>query len=152
MNFFVPSLIDSLVYAFATLFDFITPGGSGSRDDQAETIHIKTSEGKQTVGIHTDITFEVDDKKNDTIKTDGRNAESTEDDNEVPIYRGTNDGTDRNNFDRRYDGSGYRANRPGFNGDETIHYDGTGTWISFVPKNNGWTTERYGVHELRPKS
>lgn len=120
-------------------------------DEKTETIRIQTEGAKQTVGIHTDITFELDDnnKKNDTRKTDGKNAESGEDDSEVPIYRGTHTQGDRNHFNRRYDPN-YYMNQEHVHGqtnnDDNYKYADAddGTWVRFLPMSNGgWTTERY---------
>lgn len=117
-------------------------------EDKTETIRIQTEGAKQTVGIHTDITFELDDKKNDTKSTDGKNAESSEDDDtEVPVYRGSNTQSDRNNFNRRHDPNDYymnQANYHGTNDEDNIRYGDAGTWVRFLPMaNGGWTTERY---------
>lgn len=120
-------------------------------EDKTETIRIQTEGAKQTVGIHTDITFEIDDKnksKNAT-KSDGKNAESGEDDDdtEVPVYRGTHTEGERNNFNRRRDPNDYYMNQGNFHGtndDEGIKYADAGTWVRFLPMGNGaWTTERY---------
>lgn len=120
-------------------------------DENPDTIRIQTMDGsKQTVGIHTDITFEIDDKKNvSKPSTDGKNAESGETDDEIPIYRGTHTEGDR------YDPNGYGMNRPGFHGvndeDETNNGD-SGVWIRFLPSSNGgWTTERYS-ESFKPQS
>lgn len=118
-------------------------------EDKTETIRIQTDGAKQTVGIHTDITFELNDKKNSTKSSDGKNAESSEnDDTEVPVYRGTHADGDRNNFNRRRDPNDYyqnQANYHGTNDEESIRYgDAGGTWVRFLPMaNGGWTTERY---------
>lgn len=115
-------------------------------EDKTETIHIQTEGAQQTVGIHTDITFEINDKKNTTKPNNGKNAESGEDDDtEVPVYRGTPTEGERNNFNRRRDPN-YYTNRANFHGvnDENIKYGDAGTWIRFLPMaNGGWTTERY---------
>lgn len=118
-------------------------------EENKETIRISTMDGaKQTVGIHTDITFEIDDKKNDSKSMDGKNAESEETEDEVPIYRGTHTDNERNN--RRYD-----MNQPSFHGvndEEGIRYADAGTWIRFLPSSNGgWTTERYS-ESFKPQS
>lgn len=112
-------------------------------EDKTETIRIQTMDGaKQTVGIHTDITFEVDDKQNHSKPMDGKNAESEETDDEVPIYRGTH--TDNND---RFNPSFHAVN----DGDG-IRYADAGTWIRFLPSaNGGWTTERYS-ESFRPPS
>ena len=118
-------------------------------EDKTETIRIQTEGAKQTVGIHTDITFELNDKKNDTKKTDGKNAESGEDtEDEVPVYRGSHtEGANRNKFNRRYDPNDYYMNQANFHGtndDDSIKYADAGTWVRFLPMaNGGWTTERY---------
>lgn len=118
-------------------------------EDKTETIRIQTEGAKQTVGIHTDITFELDDKKNDTKKMDGKNAESGEDtEDEVPVYRGSHtEGANRNKFNRRYDPNDYYMNQANFHGtndDDNIKYADAGTWVRFLPMaNGGWTTERY---------
>lgn len=113
-------------------------------DDKTETIHIQTEGAQQTVGIHTDITFEINDEKNATKPASGKNAESDEDDDtEVPVYRGTP--TEGERFNRRRDPN-YYTNRDNFHGvnDENIKYADAGTWIRFLPMaNGGWTTERY---------
>ncbi|XP_031629432.1 uncharacterized protein LOC116344806 isoform X2 [Contarinia nasturtii] len=127
-----------------------TKMNGGKMEDKTETIRIQTDGGsKQTVGIHTDITFELDDKKNDTKKTDGKNAESDEDDDsEVPVYRGTHTEGERNNFNRRYDPNFYmnQPNYHGTNDEDSYKYadTGAGTWVRFLPMANGggWTTER----------
>lgn len=106
-----------------------------------KTIRVHTEAGaKQTLGIHTDITFEIDEKKNQTKKTDGKNAESDEDDrDEVPIYRGTNE----------KDPNHYYMNRRNFH---EMNDENTGTWIRFLPSASGqWTTERYSEN-LNPQS
>lgn len=124
-------------------------------EDKTETIRIQTDGAKQTVGIHTDITFEIDDKnKNGTKSTDGKNAESDEDDDtEVPVYRGTHTKSERNNFNRRRDPHDYyQANFHGTNDDEGIKYADAGTWVRFLPMANGaWTTERYS-ESITPQS
>lgn len=118
-------------------------------DEKTETIRIQTDGAKQTVGIHTDITFEIDDKKkNATKSTDGKNAESSEDDDtEVPVYRGTHTEGERNNFNRRRDPNDYYMNQANFHGtndEDSIKYADAGTWVRFLPMSNGaWTTERY---------
>lgn len=116
-------------------------------DDKTETIRIHTDGAQQTVGIHTDITFEID-KKNDTKSTDGRNAESTEnDDTEVPVYRGTHTEGERNSYDRRRDPNDFYRNQANFHGvndEDSVKYGDAGTWVRFLPMaNGGWTTERY---------
>lgn len=122
-------------------------------DDKTETIRIHTDGAKQTVGVHTDIVFEID-KKNDTKRTDGRNAESTEneDDTEVPVYRGTHTEGERTSYDRRRDPNDYyrhqanfhQANFHGVNDEDSVKYGDAGTWVRFLPMaNGGWTTERY---------
>lgn len=116
-------------------------------DDKTETIRIHTDGAQQTVGIHTDITFEID-KKNGTKATDGRNAESSEsDDTEVPIYRGTHTEGERNSYDRRRDPNEFYRNQANFHGvndEANVKYGDAGTWVRFVPMANGaWTTERY---------
>lgn len=118
-------------------------------DDKTETIRIHTDGAQQTVGIHTDITFEID-KKNDTKPTDGRNAESSEnDDTEVPIYRGTHTEEERRSYDydRRRDPNEYYRNQANFHGvndEDSVRYGDAGTWVRFLPMANGaWTTERY---------
>lgn len=126
----------------------------GNSEDKTETVRIQTKGAKQTVGIHTDITFEIDDKKNNTKPMDGVNAESEENDEEVPVYRGTHTEGDRSNFNRRYDDS-HRMNQASFHGtndDDQIKYADAGTWIRFLPSANGaWTTERYS-ESFKPKS
>lgn len=120
-------------------------------EDRTETIRIQTNRGKQTVGIHTDITFELDDtKKNHTKQMNGKTAESDEnDDSEVPIYHGLHTEGERNNFNRRNDPNGYHINQAKFSGtnddDNSKYYtDAGGTWVRFLPMaNGGWTTERY---------
>lgn len=108
------------------------------------------SNGDQAVGIHTDITFEVDDKKkNQSKKSDGRtvDGEDPDSDDEVPIYRGMHTDQERDrdfynrNNDRRYNPN-MNPNRPRYPGvnDE----QDTVTFIRFLPSSNGqWTTERY---------
>lgn len=125
-------------------------------EDKTETIRIQTMDGaKQTVGIHTDITFEIDDKKNDSKPTDGKNAESSETEDEVPIYKGTHTDNDRNDYNRRYDPHEHHMNHPSFHGvndEEGIRYADAGTWIRFLPSSNGgWTTERYS-ESFKPQS
>lgn len=117
-------------------------------DDKTETIRIQTEGAKQTVGIHTDITFEIDGKKNSTKPTDGKNAESEEDDDtEVPVYRGSHTDNDRNNYNRRRGPDDYYTNNAQFHGtndEDSIKYADAGTWVRFLPMaNGGWTTERY---------
>lgn len=127
-------------------------------DDKTETIRIQTDGAKQTVGIHTDITFEID-KKNHTKSADGKNAESVEDDDdtEVPIYRGTHTEGDRNDMNRPRDPNDYYMNRANFHGvndEEGMRYGGAGagTWVRFLPMaNGGWTTERYS-ESFKPQS
>lgn len=120
-------------------------------DKEPDTIRIQTMDGaKQTVGIHTDITFEIDDKKNSSkAATDGKNAESEETEDEVPIYRGTHTDGDR------YDPNGYGMNQPGFhavNDEDETRYGDSGVWIRFLPSSNGgWTTERYS-ESFKPQS
>lgn len=118
-------------------------------DDKTETIRIHTDGAKQQIGIITDITFEID-KKNDTKKTtDGRNAESSEndDDTEVPVYRGTHTEGERTSYDRRRDPNDYyrhQGNFHGVNDEDSVKYGDAGTWVRFLPMANGaWTTERY---------
>lgn len=121
-------------------------------DDTTEMIKIKTHGAKQTLGVHTDITFEVNETKNDTKKSDGRKAEGEDaEDEEVIIYKGTGD--DRNNFNRRHDPSMFRPNLYEIN-DETVSIGGadSGTWVRFLPSSNGWTTERYTPNGFRQKS
>lgn len=115
---------------------------------------ITTNGNKQTVGIHTDITFEIEDKKNGSKTTDGKNAEDDDDDEEVPIYRGTDSERDRSKFDRRYDPTTHHLNQPNFHGtnDEANNGGDAGTWVRFFPKTNGWTTERYTPQHQRPAS
>lgn len=125
--------------------NFIRIGGR--MDDKTETIRIHTDGAQQTVGIHTDITFELD-KKNDTKVTDGRNAESSEnDDTEVPIYRGTHTEEERRSYDRRRDPNEFYRNQANFHGvndEDSVRYGDAGTWVRFLPMANGaWTTERY---------
>lgn len=112
-------------------------------EDKTETIRIQTDGAKQTVGIHTDITFEIDDKKNATKSSDGKNAESSETDDEVPVYRGTHTEGERDN--RRRDPNYYmNGNFHGTNDDDGIRYSDGGNWVRFLPMaNGGWTTERY---------
>lgn len=98
---------------------------------------MKTSGHKQSVGIHTDITFELTENKT--------NAESTEDDNrEVPVFLGTDVGNGGNQLGRRYDPN---SNRPIFYGtnDDANGFAGgdAGTWQQFYPPANEWTTEKY---------
>lgn len=126
-------------------------------DDKTETIRIQTDGAKQTVGIHTDITFEID--KNSTKSTDGRKAESDEDndDTEVPIYRGSHTEGDRNNIGRRRDPNDYymHHNQPNnFHGvNDEDRYGDAGTWVRFLPMANGaWTTERYSETFPNPQS
>lgn len=120
-------------------------------NEKPDTIRIQTMDGaKQTVGIHTDITFEIDDKKNGSkTTTDGKNAESGETDDEVPVYRGTHTEGDR------YDPNGYGMNQPGFHGvndADGTRYGDSGVWIRFLPSSNGgWTTERYS-ESFKPQS
>lgn len=115
-------------------------------EDKTETIRIQTEGAKQTVGIHTDITFEIDDKKNATKSSDGKNAESSETDDEVPVYRGTHTEGGSSNFNRRRDpnyyghGNFYETN----DNDDGFRYSDGGNWVRFLPMaNGGWTTERY---------
>lgn len=106
-----------------------------------------TSGGKQSVGIHTDITFELSDNKTD--------EKTTEDDNqEVPIFLGTDTANGRNKFERRHDPN---LNRPHFYGtnDDTTGFSGgeTGTWVRFFPSTvNEWTTEKYSHSTRKYKS
>lgn len=116
-------------------------------DDKTETIRIQTDGAKQTVGIHTDITFEID-KKNATKSTDGKNAEKDEDDDrEVPVYRGSHTEGERRNYNPRRDPNDYymhQANFHGVNDEDGVKYADAGTWVRFLPMANGaWTTERY---------
>lgn len=122
-------------------------------EDKTETIRIQTEGAKQTVGIHTDITFEIDDKKNETKPSDGKNAESSETDDEVPVYRGTHTEGERNNFNRRRDPNYYmNGNFHGTNDDDGIRYSDGGNWVRFLPMaNGGWTTERYS-ESFNPQS
>lgn len=127
----------------------------GRMDDKTETIRIQTDGAKQTVGIHTDITFEID-KKNNTKSTDGRNAESDDDDDtEVPVYRGSHTEGERNKYDRRNDPNEYYMNQANFhrvNNEESVRYGEGGTWVRFLPMANGaWTTERYS-ESFNPQS
>lgn len=60
------------------------------------------------------------------------NAESEENDEEVPVYRGTKTDNDRTNFHRRYDANGFRMNNANFHGTNDEDFHGTndaGTWI-----------------------
>lgn len=113
-------------------------------DDKTETIRIQTDGAKQTVGIHTDITFEID-KNNHTKSSDGKNVENEEDndDTDVPVYRGSHSEGDRNN--RRRDPNDYYMRQPNFHGvNDEDRYGDAGTWVRFLPMANGaWTTERY---------
>lgn len=118
-------------------------------------IRVHTDGAKQTLGVHTDITFEINDSKNKSKKMDGKNAESDEDDDvEVPIYRGTHTENDSNNFNRRYDSNNHRhhMNRPSFHGVNDEEHHDTDTWIRFLPSASGqWTTERYS-ESFNPQS
>lgn len=99
-------------------------------DDQTETIRIHTDGTKQTVGIRTDITFEITDNKNSTKNS----TEQEDDDEEVPVFKGNgNPVGNRRNL----------PNQPSFHGinDDPLPYD-AGTWVHFFPMQNGWTTER----------
>lgn len=108
---------------------------------------VKTSGAKQTVGIHTDITIQLSDNK-----TDGQNAD--EDDNEeVPVFLGTDLANGRTTFERRYDP---KSNRPHFYGtnDDAPGFVGgeAGTWVRLYPSVNDWTTEKYPLSTRKHKS
>lgn len=137
----------SLFYFHITPFVSITYdfAGMDDPDSRTEIIKIKTkADGKQTVGIRTDITFEVTNSKNGTKPNqDGRKAESDSDeDAEVPIFRGTDESNNRDSFHRRYDSRHIANNRPMFQrtNDDVIQFDRSGSWVNFVPVT--WTTER----------
>lgn len=114
-------------------------------DDKRVLVKTDTN-GEQAVGIHTDITFEIDEKKNQSKKSDGRTVEGEDVDSdvEVPIYRGTHTDQERDPYNRRFNPN-YYPNRPrypssGVNDEE----QDTITFIRFLPSSNGqWTTERY---------
>lgn len=111
-------------------------------------ILVKTdTNGEQAVGIHTDITFGIDEKKNQSKKPDGRTVagEDIDSDDEVPIYRGTHTDQerDRDLYHRRYNPSNFQPNRPKYPGANDEELDSI-TFIRFLPSANGqWTTERY---------
>lgn len=107
---------------------------------------MKTNGGKQTVGVHTDITFDLSDNKTDT--------KSTENDNEeVPVFLGTDLANGRAHVERRYDPS---LNRPNFydTNDDATGYTGgqAGTWVRLYPSINDWTTEKYSHATRKYKS
>lgn len=110
--------------------------------DNPETVVVKASDGKKSVGIRTDITVELSDNKTDST----RNAENDDDDREVPVFLGTDLANGRTQVERRYDPN---TNQPHFYGtnDDANSFTGgdAGTWIRFLPSgnNNGWTTEKY---------
>lgn len=116
-----------------------------SSSGMGETVKIKTqgTGSKQTVGVHTDITFDVSDK-NDTKPSDGRKAEEEDDDEEVPVFKGTESAGGRTDTNRRYNPKSFRPN-PNLYGvnDEADNFGNgdTGTWVRFLPSYNGWTTE-----------
>lgn len=108
--------------------------------------------GKKTVGIRTDITFEIsddDDSISNSTKTNKKDKEqdsrSDDDDDSVPIIKGNrNDQTNR-----RWNSN----NVPIFHStnDENIrHGDGIDVWANHIPAPAVWTTERnyYLVHPL----
>lgn len=114
-----------------------------SSSGMGETVKIKTqgTGGKQTVGVHTDITFDVSDK-NDTKPSDGRKAEEEDDDEEVPVFKGTESAGGRADTNRRYNPKSFRPNLYGINDEADNFGNGdTGTWVKFLPSYNGWTTE-----------
>lgn len=111
-------------------------------EERTETIKINTNgNGKQTVGIRTDITFEIADDKNGTAKSEGR---ETNNDDEVPVVRSgdgviyTSDGAKK--ADERID---FDMNKPIYHRTNDENFDGTGgTWVNFFPMASSWTTER----------
>lgn len=108
----------------------IVPKENG--EEKAETFFIKTSGNKQSVGIHTDITFELSENK-----TGGKSAEDFNDNQEVPVYLGTDMVNGRPNS--------YRPNFPGTN-------DGATSWMRYFPLANDWTTEKYSSSTRKYKS
>lgn len=119
-------------------------------EEKTETIKINTSgPGKQTVGIRTDITFEIADDKNGT-KAEGRDADSDDSDH-VPIIRSDREGqgqgtvyADQGQGDGRTSGNvDFNANPPIYHRTDDENYNGAGgTWVSFFPVSSTWTTER----------
>lgn len=111
---------------------------------------MKTSGGKQSVGIHTDITFELSENK-----TDGKSTED-DDNREVPIFLGTDTENGRTKFERRYDSnSNNNNNRPHFYGtnDNNGFVGGNAeTWVRFFPSSHDWTTEKYSMSTRRYQS
>lgn len=113
--------------------------------ERTESIKINANgNGKQTVGIRTDITFEISDDKNET-KSEGREAGGGNDDDEVPIIRSgdgimyADDGAPK--ADERIDFN--VNNRPIYHRTDDEKFDGTGgTWVNFFPMTSAWTTER----------
>lgn len=116
---------------------------AGHVDDRTETIKINTGGGggKQTVGIRTDITFEISGDKNDT-KFEGKEAGS---DDDVPIVRSGGGASYGDEDIRRSDDRiDFDSNKPIYHRTNDENYDGGahGTWVNFFPITSAWTTER----------
>lgn len=96
------------------------------------------------MGIRTDITFEIsDDAKNSTTVTKkNKEAESIDEDEIVPVFKGYGNVDQPKSFgdNRRWD----MINIPVFHGtdDEPSRTGGGGDWVRFVPITSVWTTER----------
>lgn len=132
----------------------MSSSGIDDLDSKTEIIKIKTkADGKQTVDIRTDIYISDTKNNNKTAKPDGAKAENdSNEDSEIPIFRGTDNSNNRNSYNRRYDSNNFAHNRPIFQrtNDDVIHFDRSGTWINFVPVT--WTTERNYDQNLIQKS
>lgn len=118
---------------------------SRSSEEESQT---PNKNDKKIVGIRTDITFEIsDDEKNTTVTKKNKDAESIEEDEIIPVFKGYGNGNEpRDN--RRWD----MINIPVFHGtDDEPHRTGGGDWVRFVPITSVWTTERNNYLSNRGK-
>lgn len=132
-------------------------GEDNDSDDSSKSVG-----KKKTVGIRTDITFEISDDDDDTTnstKTNKRDKDqesrSDDDDNSGPPIIKGNAGTNGNR--KEISGSNDRKwnthNIPVFHGtdDESTQHGGTGDhWSNFIPPvTSVWTTERSRLYPAR---
>ncbi|KAG4070802.1 hypothetical protein HA402_011028 [Bradysia odoriphaga] len=112
-----------------------------SRSSEEET-RMSNKNDKKIVGIRTDITFEISDDEKNSTKTKNKDAESIDEDDIVPVFKGYGKGQEPKSYgdNRRWD----MINIPVFHGtdDEPRRNGGGGDWVHFVPITSVWTTER----------
>lgn len=138
---------------------------SKSNEDAEEEEDAPVDKGgkKKTVGIRTDITFEISDEDDDnSTRTDRMEQDSSNEggDGGVPVIKGTA-GSDATNGRQNPPGIERRWNTqniPVFHGtnddDETAGHnsaDNNNNWSNFIPSTARWTTERNYFHLPPPR-